>query len=137
MNLIESGPLTPERQKQIRNFALVMTFAAVVAGGLMLWRGRAACLVFFALAVFFLPGGFFFPRLLGPLERAWMKFAEKLSVVMTFIILVLTYYLVVTPMALLLRVIGKDILSLKLEPENTTYWVPVDPGPAGRHDKPF
>ncbi|HQH28457.1 MAG TPA: SxtJ family membrane protein [Oligoflexia bacterium] len=135
--MIEPGPLAPERQRQIRSFALVMTFAAVAVGGFLLWRERPACLVFFALAGFVLPGGFFFPRVLGPLERAWMKFAEKLSIVMTFIFLVIFYYLAITPMALLLRIMGKDILNLKLEPEKTTYWVQVDPGPAGRHDKPF
>jgi hypothetical protein len=53
------------------------------------------------------------PRLLGPVERAWMKLAAVLGAVNTRILLTLVYVLVVTPIAWLRR-LGGDPLRREL-----------------------
>ena len=67
-----------------------------------------------------------------------MAFARVLGVVMTTVILTLTYFLAITPMGLLVRALGKDLLGMRGDPTVESYWVPVEPdGPASRPDKPY
>ena len=66
------------------------------------------------------------PQSLNSTFYWWMKFAEKLSIVSTFIILTLTFFLVMLPIAILLKVIKKDILSLKIDKSAKSYWIDVE-----------
>ena len=59
---------------------------------------------------------------LRKLYRLWMKFAHVLGWVNTRIILTIVYILVMTPLALIFKVIGKDPMNRKLGPE-TSYWI--------------
>jgi hypothetical protein len=52
---------------------------------------------------------------------------------MTFLLMVIIFYGVVTPLAWVRRALGHDILKLKFEPRATTYWIerqPPGPPPA-------
>lgn len=115
-----------------------MTVPLAIIGGLLLWREKPAAPYFIATAVFFLVSGLFFPVVLKPIEKIWMKIAELIAAVMTRVILTLTYILVITPIGLILKIIGKDIIQKKIESESSTYWVAVEPdGPCSRPDKPY
>lgn len=123
------------RRKVLRDFGLVMTLALSVIGGILLWGGSPSCLYLFTPASFFLICAIFAPDVLEPLERVWMKFADKLNVVVTAILMTLTFYLMITPIGLIMRLLGKDLLSLKLDPEKDSYWVPVEEDAPGT--RPF
>ncbi len=41
------------------------------------------------------------------------------------LLLILLFFLMVTPMGLLLRLLGKDLLQLKRKPGKTTFWHPA------------
>lgn len=125
-------------KKELRKFGIVMTIPLGIIGGVLFWKGNSAGNYFLILATFFLISGLLLPGILGPIERIWMKFAEIISGVMTRVILILTLYLVIAPMGLLLRLIGKDLLKMKFEPDRTSYWEPVEKdGPCSRADKPY
>ena len=47
--------------------------------------------------------------------------------VLSHVILALIYYLVLTPLSLLLRLLGYDFMHRRFEPEAESYWVPVKP----------
>ncbi len=124
--------------KELRKFALVMTIAFAIIGSIAFWQGRNGAPYLLYISAFFLVSGGLFPRLLIPIEWAWMKLAHYMSIVMTFIILTLTFYLMIAPLGLMMRLFGKDLLSLKFEPNRKSYWIKVDPdGPASRYDKPY
>lgn len=115
-----------------------MAIAFGLIGGLLFWRGKDLAVYFFGLAGFFLAGGLLFPGGLAPLEKWWMKLAMVLSAIMTRVILTLTYYLMITPIGFLLKLMGKDLLRLKIDPEAQSYWIPgEEDGPATRPDKPY
>ncbi len=67
------------------------------------------------------------PALLGPIERRWMRLAEAIGRVNTFIILVVVYYLLLTPVALVLRLLGDDALDVR-GPKRGSYWRPHKTG---------
>ena len=60
-----------------------------------------------------------------------MIFAEKLGSVMTVVIMGLTYLFLVVPIGLLMRLIRKDLLALKIDKSQNSYWVPVDQNGSG------
>lgn len=122
----------------LRTFGLVMAVALGVLGGLLLWKARPAGPYLLAAATVFAALALTLPRVLAPVERVWMAFARVLSTVMTYVVLTLTWVLLVTPIALGMRLAGKDFLALRRRRGQSTWWVPVEPdGPCSRPDKPF
>ncbi len=68
------------------------------------------------------------PRVLAPLNRLWMRFGGLLHSIVTPVILGFVFFTTVTPIALILRVLKKDVISLKFEPERESYWIDREPG---------
>jgi hypothetical protein len=67
-----------------------------------------------------------------------MALSRALSVVMTYVILTLMFFLVITPIGLALRLVRKDLLQMRLDRKKVSYWVAVDTdGPCSRPDKPY
>ena len=125
-------------KRELRRFGLVMTAPLLIIGCVLIWRGREVGPYVVGLAVLFLLAALAFPIVLRPVERVWMAMARVLSVIMTYVILAVTFFLVITPMGLILRILGKDLLQKKFESEKSSYWIPVEPdGPCSRHDKPY
>ncbi len=61
-------------------------------------------------------------ELLAPFYRLWMRVAQFISRLVTNLILMVVFYLVVTPIGLWLRLWGKDLLGLKKE-NRDSYWI--------------
>ena len=123
---------------ELRRFGCVMAAAAGVVAALLWWRSRPAAPWFAVVAAAFLLTVLVRPAVLRPVERVWMRFAEILSAVMTRVILVLTFFLVITPLGVVMRLLGKDPLRLRPDPGAQSFWVPVPPdAPGTRPDKPF
>ncbi len=124
--------------RELRKFGLTMAIAFGLIAAFLFWRQKAAAPYIGGISGFFLLGALVFPELLAPIEKAWMKLAMVLSAVMTRVILGITFFAVIMPIGLLLRITGKDLLSLKLEADKSTYWRPVEKdGPGTRPDKPY
>ena len=73
------------------------------------------------LSFIFLILGLLNSKLLSPLNRLWFKFGILLGNVISPLVMCIIYFAVVTPIALLLKVFNKDILSLKKN-KNVSYW---------------
>lgn len=115
-----------------RRFGATVGGAFLVLALVLWWRNLlVASLVAAALATPFLAGALLVPRQLGPLQRAWMAMAMAISRVTTPVILGMVYYLVITPIALTLRVLGKD--PLRPQGTGTSQWV-VRPEAEQRRD---
>ena len=61
-------------------------------------------------------------ELLLPLNRLWMKFGLILGMIISPIILGIIYFGIFTPIAILMRVFGRDELRLRLK-KRKTHWV--------------
>ncbi|MCZ8312787.1 MAG: SxtJ family membrane protein [Magnetospirillum sp.] len=114
-----------------RSFGFVFTGFFALVGGVKLYTGHAWALYWFAGAATFLAAALLVPRILAPLNRLWMKFALLLYAVMNPLTMALLFFLVVTPIGVVMRLAGKDFLRKRLEPDAPSYWLPRDPpGPA-------
>jgi hypothetical protein len=67
------------------------------------------------------------PELLAPLNYVWTRFGALLGKVMNPIVLGLMFYIIITPVAVGMKLAGRDILQRKYEPDLETYWQDKDP----------
>lgn len=100
-------------------FAFITVWPLVVRGeGVRMWAGILAG-IFGVLAALF-------PNGLKPIYRVWMIFGEKIGWVNSRILLGLVFYGMVTPISLIIRVLGKRPLQLSFDPKAETYRVPKE-----------
>lgn len=103
-------------------FALVAGYSLYVKGFYWPWW-MAASATFATVAVAA-------PSLLSPLNKAWTRFGLLLFTVMNPIVLGIVFFICIVPIGFVLRLMGKDLLSLKWQPEAESYWiVRTPPGP--------
>ena len=74
------------------------------------------------LSIIFLILGLLNSKILSPLNKLWFKFGIFIGRIVSPIIMALIFFVVVTPIGLIMRVIGKDILNLKYN-KNKSYWI--------------
>jgi len=63
------------------------------------------------------------PGPMGPIHRGWLRIAHRVGRAITSIVLILAYYLVMTPSAVVKRVFGGRPLPVRPDKNATTYWV--------------
>ena len=73
-------------------------------------------------AVIFLILGLTNSKVLTPLNKLWFKFGLLLGKIVSPLIMGIIFFLVVTPTAFIMRIIGKDLLNLKFN-DKKTYWI--------------
>jgi hypothetical protein len=104
-------------------FALITFLPLISGGGLRLWA--------IVPAVAFLVAALTFPRVLTPLNRLWMRFGLLLHRIVSPVVLGIMFFGVITPMGVIMRMLGKDPLRLRLDKAAASYWIErTPPGPA-------
>ena len=62
-------------------------------------------------------------KLLSPLNNLWIKFGEILGKVIAPIVMAVVYFLILTPISLLVRLFGKDLIKMKFNNNIKSYWI--------------
>jgi len=119
-------------RREGRSFGLAVGGVLALAGAWWLYRGR-----FPKAAPWVLAAGAFLvllaavaPAALAGASRLWLRFGEALSYVTTRIVLGVVFYIVLTPLGVLRRLLGGDPLGRRT-PEGGTFWRPY---PARQRD---
>ncbi len=107
-----------------RSFGLFASAISIVASLYVLFanQGRGFCF-FMLLGVLFLAVAFFVPRVLRPLNRAWFLFGDVLGRIVSPVVLLVIYFVLLTPIGALTRLFGRDELRLRKR-KSGSYWVP-------------
>ena len=79
-----------------------------------------------ALSIIFIILGILNSKLLTPLNKLWFKFGILLGSIVSPLIMGLVYFFVVTPMGVLMRILGKDLLKKDKVKNVSTYWIKRD-----------
>ena len=134
-----SGEKGKTKRSDYRKFGLSVGCALLVFTALTIWLEHLiAARVLGALGGFLILAGLALPGALALPYRAWMAFAHGLGWFNTRLLLILVFYLVLTPLGLIMRLLGKHPLNMKWDPEAESYWVPrkqvpFDPGRCEKH----
>jgi ABC-type glycerol-3-phosphate transport system permease component len=108
---------------QNRKFGYTVAIALIVIAAYRIFiKHQQGGWVLFAVAIVLLLFALVLPVLLSPLRLVWDKIGHVLGIINTYILLTLFYFLILTPLGLMMRIMQKDILKLKLRGDQTTYW---------------
>lgn len=77
------------------------------------------------------------PMALGPFYKVWMKFGLIAGAINTRIIMSLLFFILLTPLAWLMRALGKDLLALRLDRAAGSYRVPSVVRAKEQVEKPY
>ena len=67
------------------------------------------------------------PQILHPLNRLWLALGRLLHKVVSPLVMGLIFFATVTPTGWIMRLLGKDVLSLKRRPDLKSYWIKREP----------
>jgi hypothetical protein len=108
----------------LRKFGLLVGGVALLIGLVLLLRHKTNYPYLIWPGAILIAFGAVWPGTLKYLYIAWMTLAFALGFIMSHVILTLFFFLLVTPISLLARLVGKDFLNRKLDLQATTYWIP-------------
>jgi Saxitoxin biosynthesis operon protein SxtJ len=113
-----------------RNFGAVFAAISFLLGFGPLLRGRPIRPWWIGISVLFLITCLLRPSILRPANLAWTRLGILLGKVVNPIVTALLFYLVFTPMAVLIRWMGKDLLNLGWDSDAASYWIRREPADA-------
>ncbi|GAB4537361.1 MAG: hypothetical protein Fur0020_05910 [Thermodesulfovibrionia bacterium] len=128
--LIEEIRNIKSERSDLRKFGISVGIVLGGIGVLLLWKGRGAYPYLLTISVILIVSGLLFPRILLPLQKAWMTIAVIMGWFMTRVILCILFYLIFTPIGLVSRMIGNEFLELKIDRSRKSYWI-------YRRERPF
>ena len=108
-------------------FFLIATYPLLSEGDLRLWS--------LFISIIFLILGILNSKILSPLNKIWFKFGIFLGKIVSPLVMGLIFYVVVTPIGILMRFLNKDLLNLKFN-KNSTYWIEKN-GPKSKMKNQF
>lgn len=128
-------------KEQLVEFSRIFAGLAIIVCGISYYRhgelsvlAKAFALVGLTIGI----SGLLHPVALTPLFNRWIWLGEKLAMIVSRIVVLLTFFLVITPVGLLLKLLGRDILGLKVERNSEdSYFTKPDVAIAKRYETPF
>ena len=108
-------------------FLLIALYPLSYSGEIRVWS--------VIISLIFLVLGLLNSKILTPLNKLWFKFGIFLSKIISPLIMGIIFFLVVTPIGLIMRIFGKDVLNLKYN-KNHSYWIEKN-GPKSKMKNQF
>jgi len=108
--------------KELREFGVTIGAVLLLIAAFAFWRGRPSGPYFAALGIVFIGLGLVMPRALFALQKVWMALAVVMGFFMSRIILTALFFLVITPIGVIMRLLGRDLLDEKIDKNSSTYW---------------
>ncbi len=108
-----------------RNFGIVFSIVFLIIAIWPILNQNEIRIWSIIISFIFLILGLINSKFLSPLNKAWFKFGLILGSVIAPIVMGIVFFFVVTPTGLIMKVLGKDILGLKRN-KNNTYWLEKD-----------
>jgi hypothetical protein len=95
-------------------FLIIATYPTINDDELRLWS--------LIISIIFLFLGLVNSKILNPLNKLWFKFGIFLGKIISPLVMAIIFFLVITPIGLLMRLLNKDLLNLRFN-NNVSYWI--------------
>ncbi|MDC0943359.1 SxtJ family membrane protein [Pelagibacteraceae bacterium] len=106
-----------------RSFGILFFIIFLALGTYPFFKGNSMNFYLISLSVPFLILGLINSKILTPINKAWLKFGEILGTIIAPIIMAIVYFFILTPVSLIVRLFGKDLLNLNFNKKLKTYWL--------------
>ena len=106
-----------------RSFGLLFFVVFLVISFWPLTKKSEINLYLISIALIFLVLGLQNSKILSPLNKAWIKLGEILGRIVAPVVMAIVYFIILTPISLLVRLFGKDLIGMKFSNDIKSYWV--------------
>lgn len=113
-------------KKDIRKFGIVAFLFFGFLCFLGIWRHRAVPVYLFGVLAVIGLGFIMLPVRLRPVYNGWLRIAHFIGKILTALMLIIAYYLVITPAGLIKRMFSGSPLPLKPDIDISSYWITRD-----------
>ena len=111
-----------KNQSSVKSFGILFFIVFLLISFWPLINSQSIRIWPLPIALIFLLLGVLKSKILIPLNNAWIKLGEILGLIIAPLVMCMIYFIIVTPIGLLMKIIGKDLLGLKFI-KTKTYWV--------------
>ena len=118
-----------------KNFGIVFFIVFLIVGLYPLINSDNIRIWSLITSLIFLVFGLLYSKILTPLNKLWFRFGILLGKIISPFIMGIIFFFVVTPIGLIMRLLGKDVLNLKYS-KNKSYWIEKN-GPKSKMKNQF
>jgi len=111
-----------ETKKDLRKFGLTVGGVLIVISALLFYFEKSSTIYFAIIGGLLFVFGMAIPFILKPLNKIWMGLAIVLGFFMSRLILTVLFYIALTPISLIAKLVGKQFMILKYDKSAKTYW---------------
>ncbi len=109
--------------KELRKFGFSFGLGLNILGCIMFYRHKGHFIWFSSIGSIALILAISYPVILSPVKKISEKVIFIIGWLTSVISLLIAFYLIFTPIAILLRIFGKDLLNEKIDKNVTSYWI--------------
>ena len=106
-----------------KSFGILFFIIFLILGLYPTLKGNSPNIYFIFISIPFIILGLIDSKILTPLNNAWIKLGEILGMVIAPIVMAIIYFFILTPISIVVRIFGKDLLSIKFNKQVNTYWI--------------
>ena len=105
-----------------RSFGIVFFIVFLIISIYPLLNNETIRIWSLVISIIFLVLGLLNSKLLNPFNKIWFKFGLLLGKIISPIVMGIIFFFVVTPIAIFMKLLRKDLINLKFN-NNSTYWI--------------
>ena len=106
-----------------RSFGILFFIVFLILGLYPTLKGNSPNIYFILISIPFIILGLINSKILTPLNNTWIKLGEILGIIIAPIVMAIIYFFILTPISIVVRIFGKDLLSIKFNKQVNTYWI--------------
>ena len=112
-----------QKRASNRSFGLLFFIVFLVIACWPLFYSEMIRLWALAISLVFLFLGLLNSKILGPLNKGWVKFGELLGKIIAPFVMFMVFFIILTPIGIILKLFGKDLLKIKKNKSSKSYWI--------------
>ena len=115
-----------ENKSSVKSFGILFAIVFLIIATWPLLNSEEIRIWSLVVSVIFLILGLIKSRILNPLNNFWIKLGEFLGKIVAPIVLLFIFFVIITPMSFLVKIMRKDLLNVKFDKNKSSYWIKRD-----------
>ena len=112
-----------KQESSAKSFGILFFIVFFLIGVWPLFKGLDLRWWSIIISLVFLTLGIIKSKFLIPLNKYWIKLGEFLGKIIAPIIMLLIFFILITPLSILLKIFSKDLLNLQMKKSEDSYWI--------------
>ena len=115
-----------ENKSSVKSFGILFAIVFLIIATWPLLNSEEIRIWSLVVSVIFLILGLIKSKILNPLNNFWIKLGELLGKIIAPIVMLFIFFVIITPMSFLVKIMRKDLLNVKFDKNKSSYWIKRD-----------